>query len=365
MTPSLSLTFTPPRIVTNGRFGSSQQMRRALRPRARADDPRRSATRSGGPTIDACGAVRGAEGVVDVALPERAERGGELGLVRRLARLEAQVLEQQHLAGRQCVRLLGDRVADDSRRERHRAVRAVSRSRRATGASESFGSSRPSAGRGASTRRLRLPGRAATRSSGARRRCAGRRRSLPFASGTLKSARSRTTPARNRRKILESGQHGAHALVPSPAPLRVADSHTRWRASTLAPLAASAASAATLRKSHERSGIRRRRTHEVDEAVRVAPLVVVPAEHLHHAAAHHHRVDGREDARRRVLHDVGRHERLVAVLEHAPVRRVVRSLGERRVHRVDVDIGAEHRDEVGDRTRRRRARAATCRRACP
>src|SRR5262245_45602512 len=38
---------------------------------------------------------------------------------------------------------------------------------------------------------------------------------------------------------------------------------------------------------------------EVDEAVRVAPLVVVPAEHLHHPAVRH-RVDRREDARRRV-----------------------------------------------------------------
>ena len=67
-----------------------------------------------------------------------------------------------------------------------------------------------------------------------------------------------------------------------------------------------------------------------------------------------HRVDRREDARRRVPDDVGRHQRLVAVLEDAAVAGVVGGFGERGVDVVDrrflVDVG----DQVGDRPGRRR-----------
>src|SRR5262245_52490496 len=50
---------------------------------------------------------------------------------------------------------------------------------------------------------------------------------------------------------------------------------------------------------------------EVDQPVRVAPLVVVPAEHLHQVVGGHGVACG-VDARRRVADDVGRDERLVA-----------------------------------------------------
>ncbi len=45
--------------------------------------------------------VTGAEGVVDVHVAERGEFGGELGVVLLLARVEADVFEQQHVAGLQ------------------------------------------------------------------------------------------------------------------------------------------------------------------------------------------------------------------------------------------------------------------------
>ena len=55
-------------------------------------------------------AVGSAEGVVDVDIGELRERGRELRVVGRLARVEAQVLEQQHVAVAQLADgLLGDR----------------------------------------------------------------------------------------------------------------------------------------------------------------------------------------------------------------------------------------------------------------
>ena len=59
--------------------------------------------------------------------------------------------------------------------------------------------------------------------------------------------------------------------------------------------------------------------HQVDEAVRVAPLVVVPAEHLDQVA-HGHGEARVERARRRRADDVGRHQRIVAVDEHVGQR---------------------------------------------
>ena len=71
-TPSLSLTFTPPRIATNGRFGASSSPPSTSTSRASSRPAADGHARSGGPTIDACGAVRGAERVVDVDVAELA-----------------------------------------------------------------------------------------------------------------------------------------------------------------------------------------------------------------------------------------------------------------------------------------------------
>ena len=78
---------------------------------------------SGSEPRDALGrrvrAVGGAERVVDVDVGQRRERGRELGVVRRLAGLEADVLEHEHVAPAEVVGERADVVADDAGRERH------------------------------------------------------------------------------------------------------------------------------------------------------------------------------------------------------------------------------------------------------
>ena len=62
------------------------------------------------------GAMRCAEGVVDVHVGQPGERRGQLGIVARLPRLEAAVLEHQQLARAQALGLRLDLGADDRRR---------------------------------------------------------------------------------------------------------------------------------------------------------------------------------------------------------------------------------------------------------
>ena len=77
-----------------------------------------------------------------------------------------------------------------------------------------------------------------------------------------------------------------------------------------------------------RSGADRNRDEhaldEVDEAVRVAPLVVVPRDDLDLRAVDDGRETGVEDRRERGAHDVARHERLLAVAEDARERAACR-----------------------------------------
>ena len=88
-------------------------------------------------------AVRRAEGVVDVDVGERRELPGERGVVRLLARVEAEVLEEEDAARRQRRDGLRRFGADAVGRERDAARRAARSSVRATGASEYFGSGAP------------------------------------------------------------------------------------------------------------------------------------------------------------------------------------------------------------------------------
>ena len=78
----------------------------------------RQALRQGGG--GGVGAMRGREGVVDVKIGECGEGIGEGRIVRLLARVEAQVLQQRHVAGRErscCgLRLLADAIGDESHR---------------------------------------------------------------------------------------------------------------------------------------------------------------------------------------------------------------------------------------------------------
>ena len=98
MTPILSVTFAPPTIATSGRPGSARMpvsvstSRCSSRPGGRVLDVLDDADRRG------VRAVRGAEGVVDVEVGERAEALGQLRVVLRLARLEADVLEHHDVA---------------------------------------------------------------------------------------------------------------------------------------------------------------------------------------------------------------------------------------------------------------------------
>ena len=98
ITPTLSETLAPPRTTTSGRCGRlddrGQLGHLALQQQAGV------AGQVVGDALGAgVGAVGGAEGVVDVEVGERGERVGQLRVVLGLPRLEAGVLEQQHVAG--------------------------------------------------------------------------------------------------------------------------------------------------------------------------------------------------------------------------------------------------------------------------
>ena len=60
--------------------------------------------------------MRGAEGVVDVDVGQRGQAGGELGVVLRLPRLVADVLEQQHVARTRARRARSSTSSPDHRR---------------------------------------------------------------------------------------------------------------------------------------------------------------------------------------------------------------------------------------------------------
>ena len=174
MTPILSLTLAPPRITTKGGVGIVADGRQLddLALEQQAGVGRQQVRHPLGRRV---GAVRGAEGVVDVELGELGELGRELGVVLLLAGLEAAVLEHEHVARRRAPRRRCAR-----RRRRHRA-RARRRLRAAPRAAPPPAPSRarargPSAARGAKRARAGGPGRAAARSSAARRGSGCRRR---------------------------------------------------------------------------------------------------------------------------------------------------------------------------------------------
>ena len=71
--------------------------------------------------------MRGGERIVDVEISEPCEGIGEGGIVRLLARVEAQVLQQRHIAGRKRshggLRLLTDAIGDEAHREAAECMR--------------------------------------------------------------------------------------------------------------------------------------------------------------------------------------------------------------------------------------------------
>ncbi len=144
-TVSLVETFEPPTIATSGRAGSRERLAERLElrghQRPRAGDRRvfRDAVRR------RLGAMRGAERVVDVDIAELRHLARERVVVRLLALVEAAVLEQHDITGRErsVPRAAVHPVLDQG----HGHAEKLATSRCATGASESASDQTPSFGR--------------------------------------------------------------------------------------------------------------------------------------------------------------------------------------------------------------------------
>ena len=96
MTAILSLTFAPPRIAANGALGASRSFESVdLALHEQAGVGRQELGDADGRGVRAVGR---AEGVVDVDVGVRGELRRELRVVGLLLGVEAQVLEQEHLA---------------------------------------------------------------------------------------------------------------------------------------------------------------------------------------------------------------------------------------------------------------------------
>ena len=209
-TPILSVTLAPPTIATSGRAGSSRMpvsvSHLALQEQARGA---RQQVR------DALGrgvrAVRRAEGVVDVDVGERGQARGELGIVLRLPRLEADVLEHDDVAVGDVVEVGGELA---------RRCRAARPGARPPGASENA-SSRP-LGRPrweVSSRRAPCSRSHSIVGSAARMRVSSV--ISPSCSGTLKSTRTRTRlPSTSRSSSVLTGPSGGRRRSGWSSPTR-------------------------------------------------------------------------------------------------------------------------------------------------
>ena len=116
MTPILSDTLAPPRIAANGRSGRFEQLREHLE-LALHQQPGVGRQELGHADRRGVGPVRRPERVVDVDVGVRGEGRREGRVVGLLLRVEAEVLEHQHLARPEALdRVLGpdpERVAGD------------------------------------------------------------------------------------------------------------------------------------------------------------------------------------------------------------------------------------------------------------
>ena len=283
MTPSLSLTLAPPSTATNGRLGSLRMPEEHLDLAGEQATHRRRDV--AGRTDDrGVGAVRRTEGVVDVAVDALDEAAHEGVVVALLARVEAQVLEQLDAGGE-----LGQAGAY--------RVHGVLRVGRALGPAEV-------AGRDDAGAALLQP--LQRRQGGADAEVVG-----DLAAGE---------------RHVEVGADEDPLAVERPeARLEVLEG--RDAVDHLA--AARRDAAADLLAGVE---------HEVDHPVGVAPLVVVPAEHLDELA-HRHRQLGVEDARVRVALDVAGHDRVLGVADDALERSGLGGLGEGGVDVGDAGLG--------------------------
>ena len=154
---SLSETLAPPRIATSGRAGASKIRASAVElllhqepGHGRPEMPRDALRRGVGP-------VRGGEGVVHVDVAEPRQRARERGIVRLLARVEAEVLQEEHAARRQRRGLALDGRADAVGGQRDAAPRGAPRGGAPRGRARTSPPARPWGGRGARRRPSRAP----------------------------------------------------------------------------------------------------------------------------------------------------------------------------------------------------------------
>ena len=92
-----------------------------------------------------------------------------------------------------------------------------------------------------------------------------------------------------------------------------------------------------------------RPAHQIEKAVRVAPLVVVPPDHLHEIPDGHGR-ERVERARRRTPDDVARDDRVLGVDQATPKPIRIRRRAERRVDLLDGRLAVQDGDQIRDRS---------------
>ena len=298
MTPILSLTFAPPRTTTKGCSGSCSRAS-ARSPRAPAGAPPRPAAAARDAHGGGVGAVRGAEGVVRRrASASRASARASSGSLPGLAGLEAAVLEHQHLARR--------RAGDAPARPPGRPPPAACSTRRAPSARASRRGDRRHRQLGLAVLRAGPRCETSTSCAPALAQMLDRRQGRPDAgvvgdldrrrassSGTLKSTRTSTR------------------LPSTSTSLTVFFGDSRRRSV--------AAEVKTYDRVAVRAGPLEHLRRQVHQAARVAPLVVVPGEHLHEGSRPDHREPGVEDRRVGRLVDVGGDDRILGVGQDARV----------------------------------------------
>ena len=259
---SLSETLAPPRIATSGRAGRVEDPREGGElllheepGHGRPEMPRDALRRGVGP-------VRGGEGVVHVDVAEPRQRPRERGIVRLLARVEAEVLEEEHAARRQRPGLALDGRADAVRGQRDGLPEERPEAPRHGGERElrlrPALSGRP---RCEATTIARAPRARAWRSVGSAARIRASSLTSPSRpSGTLKSTRTNTRRSRRSRSSIVRLDMAGTRRPAGPG-------RSAGRSLPAPP--------------HEGD--------EIAHAARVAPLVVVPGEHLHERAVHDRR----------------------------------------------------------------------------
>ena len=195
ITPILSLTLAPPEHHHERPRRVRQQRASARSPRARAGGRRRAGSRCATPSVVACARCAAPKASFDVDVGQPRQSRGQLGVVPGLPRLEAAVLQHQHLAApaqRPCSSTCGP---DHRRRLAHAGAGQLGQARATRAPSR-----RPDRGPSGRSRCETSTSRRAALAQIVERRQRGpdpgvvahRRSSAASSSGTLKSTRTST-----------------------------------------------------------------------------------------------------------------------------------------------------------------------------